>query len=330
MNLRRVVPFIVIAVLCAGGSAAAVALGHALPNHTILFESTRQFRFNTYLLDTGHGLMRPSSPRVTCYQAVWSPDGDFIACRGRGRGGSGFYLVGVPNGAAALLANAGVESGIAWSPNGRHIAYVRAGGQDGIGIIDLYSGTRAHVPAGGFSTRPAWSVEGGRIAFISSEDGLVIAGADGADRAALDVPVNGIAAPAWLPGGAALIFQDGTPGTPQNLVHLDLTTGQTTPLTTGEYNARPVLSPDGAQVAFVRLFDGVYRLAVYDLASGAIRDLSSRANTYTTPAWSPDGAFLVFDSWGAAASGVYLIGVDGTGERRLTDSALDYGPRWRP
>jgi TolB protein len=49
------------------------------------------------------------------------------------------------------------------------------------------------------------------------------------------------------------------------------------------------------------------------------------------PSWSPDGSRLVFQSARYGQSELYVIGVDGSGERRLTHNlADDTHPAWSP
>src|SRR5262249_54090673 len=49
------------------------------------------------------------------------------------------------------------------------------------------------------------------------------------------------------------------------------------------------------------------------------------------PSWSPDGRFLVFQSERVGHTQLFVIGADGTGERRLTWSgADDTHPAWSP
>jgi dipeptidyl aminopeptidase/acylaminoacyl peptidase len=49
------------------------------------------------------------------------------------------------------------------------------------------------------------------------------------------------------------------------------------------------------------------------------------------PSWSPDGKRLVFESRRHGAPELYIINVDGSGERRLTTNlAQDTHPDWSP
>ena len=68
------------------------------------------------------------------------------------------------------------------------------------------------------------------------------------------------------------------------------------------------------------------KIYVYDLAGGALRQLTTGAD----PDVSPDGSTVVF--WrDTGEQGLYLIGIDGTGERRiLARGELLRSPAWSP
>ena len=78
-------------------------------------------------------------------------------------------------------------------------------------------------------------------------------------------------------------------------------------------------------------------LYVVDLASGAVRQLTSRPGVWNTPAISPDGrtvAFMGYDSADVSyrAEDVMVIGLDGSGMRKISGD-LDRDPgtlRWAP
>ena len=48
------------------------------------------------------------------------------------------------------------------------------------------------------------------------------------------------------------------------------------------------------------------------------------------PCWSPDGTRLAWSSTRHGTQQIYLIGADGSGERRLTSTATAVAPRWSP
>lgn len=82
----------------------------------------------------------------------------------------------------------------------------------------------------------------------------------------------------------------------------------------GDYD--PKLSPDGKEVAFMRLFgkEG-WRIFIVDLETGKERDLSGPDNIDTLPDWSDDGKLLLF--WHANKQspekmGLYTMKPDGS------------------
>ncbi|HUS67075.1 MAG TPA: hypothetical protein VMZ28_21205 [Kofleriaceae bacterium] len=94
---------------------------------------------------------------------------------------------------------------------------------------------------------------------------------------------------------------------------------------TGDRFFQPVLSPDGARVAFTGLATGIH---VYELATGALTHLGPG----TAPVWSADGQRLAFertedDGHAVVASELYLFEPQGRG---LTRVGGDAGIRRRP
>ncbi|HVR70829.1 MAG TPA: S9 family peptidase [Vicinamibacteria bacterium] len=102
---------------------------------------------------------------------------------------------------------------------------------------------------------------------------------------------------------------------------------------------RPVVSPDGAQVAYtVSVYDLDENRANADvwlvpLAGGAPRRLTTNKASDASPAWSPDGKRLAFVSRreGDAAAQLYVLPLDGGEAERVTDMPLSVSaPRWMP
>ncbi len=89
----------------------------------------------------------------------------------------------------------------------------------------------------------------------------------------------------------------------------------------------PVVSPNGAQVAFTAL----NRLYVMDLPNGTPKRVSTHNFTEAQPAWSPDGAQLVWASWENNGGHLYKMNfkVKGAKPQRLTSVAALYSePAW--
>ena len=90
-----------------------------------------------------------------------------------------------------------------------------------------------------------------------------------------------------------------------DLFTLPLTGGEAQPLTEGmPFDAQPRFSPDGSKVLFISDRDGGQNLWTIDLESKKTRQLTQGKNSvYQSPAWTPDGKYIVF-SKGAGRFGV--------------------------
>ncbi len=84
----------------------------------------------------------------------------------------------------------------------------------------------------------------------------------------------------------------------------------------------PIYSPDGTHLAFVRTAKGVPHVFSMATNGRAVTQVTSGEYTDSSPAYSPDGTRIAFLSTrGAKApkvTNVFLIGVDGTGLKQLT------------
>lgn len=285
---------------------------------------------------------------VTWSDVDVSPDGNHLVFHMLGD----LYRVGIDGGQAEALTD-----DIAWnfqprySPDGRHIAFIsdRDGAEniwimnaDGSNLVQV-SSERDHL-----LHNPAWSPDGDYIAarkgYVSQRS--IPAGAiwmyhrGGGGGVELVERLHGqqsqknIAEPFFSPDGKHLYFsQDITPGRVWEynrdaikgifaVRRLDLESGEVETVVGGPGGAvRPVLSPNGQQLAFVRRNPQTLssRLMVRDLASGIERTLFDRLDrdkqetsgdmgNFPAFAWHPDGASLVI--WSAGT--FHRVGLDGT------------------
>ncbi len=262
------------------------------------------------------------------------------------------YRVGIDGGDAEALTD-----DIAWnfqprfSPDGRHIAFISdRGGAENIWIMSAngeeltqVTDEREHL-----LHNPAWSPDGDYIAarkgFVSRRSipagsiWLYHRGGGGGveliERLHGQQSQKNIAEPYFSPDGRHVYFsQDVTPGSVWEynrdanngifaIRRLDLQTGESETVAGGPGGAiRPVLSPDGRQLAFVRRnpTELSSRLMVRDLASGIERTLydglerdkqetSGDMGNYPGFSWHPDGQSIVIWSGG----GFLRVGLDGT------------------
>ena len=103
----------------------------------------------------------------------------------------------------------------------------------------------------------------------------------------------------------------------------------------------PVWSPDGRKVAFASAdrprWRGNVDLYVMNADGSGLRRLTRDPASDVVPVWSPDGRKIAFirshapaEGRGPPESDVYVINVDGTGERNLTGDGVSGGPVWSP
>ncbi len=241
----------------------------------------------------------------------WSPDGNRIAFatnrENRSIGiYSGLYDVYVMNADGSDPQNVSHTLGdnlldnvkvIGWSPDGR-VVFETAGFVDGAWEIHVYivnadgSGVGPLFDTPG-NHSPAWSPDGSKVAFISERDGrrrLYLMNADGSGGQ----PLTDHSGNDWLPG----------------------TRGVT--LTEFEYNP---WSPDGTLIAFDR--DGVadeWGTYIITADGSELTRLTDHPTIFN--GWSPDGKKIAYTSRRLPLD-VYVVNVDGSGNKNLTDSPFD-------
>jgi Tol biopolymer transport system component len=270
------------------------------------------------------------------------------------RGETGLELTDAAGTVLRTLVPDGVP--LAWSPDGRLLAVVRARGdfaqQIGIWLANLDDGSLTqladlglltHVPVG------VWSPDGGELLLETGLGGntcpagltrfpldqssppqgvytvppKVICGGDGGDR--------GQTWPGWSPDGSQIVIHDGIlkktyvlnrDGTSQRLL---------------AEGVRPDWSPDGSAIAYVAPVADHRILRLIDPDGSNDRPLTAPATNEsdTDPAWSPDGATVAFVRQGLAPDQsvtsihAYVVDRDGTNERQVAVLPVgSFHPTW--
>jgi len=239
---------------------------------------------------------------------AWSRDGTGIAftagttAPGRAdfSGPTRIWTARADGGGARALTHGNVRDGAAtWSPDGRRLAFVRAGpgSRSSLWLVRSDGTGARRLTSGAVDIEPSWSPDGRTIAFVRIDPRLLQAGIwlvrpDGSKRHRILASERGLTDPVWSPDGTRLLVEDGR----------------------ALYSIR---ANGSGKTTLARLTAD---------ARGALED--------PMPAWSPDGtrvAFCQLRSRAIGKSDIWTVRADGTGLRRLTRSpGLDTDPSWRP
>jgi TolB protein len=225
----------------------------------------------------------------------------------------------------------------AWSPDGRHLAYVSFETQKAVvWVQDLGSGERRVVASfRGSNSAPAWSPDGRRLALTLSQDGvaqLYTLSLDGGAPMRL-TSSNAIDTEAvFAPDGATIYFVSDRGGGPQIYKVRAGGGGSAERVTfnSGSYNISPAVSPDGKLLAFISRQGTAYRLMLQDLASGTAMPLTDTQDD-EHPSFAPNGRLLVYASRMQGSDVLMTTTLDGKIKTRLLTSGLDMRePAWGP
>ncbi len=225
----------------------------------------------------------------------------------------------------------------AWSPDGQWLAYVSFETKhSGVYVQLVRTGERRQVSArAGVNGAPDWSPDGHKLA-------LTLGGSGGnPDIYVLDLSTQELTRitddpaidtePTWAPDGRSLYFTSDRAGSPQ-IYQIAASPGAHPRRITfgGNYSARPRVSPDGTQLAMVTLDNGNYRIAVQDLASGAVRVLS-HGHLDESPSFAPNGATLIYSEREGEHGALATVATDGlTGLRLKSAQGEVQEPAWGP
>ena len=234
-----------------------------------------------------------------------------------------------------LTSNTGHDSGPAWSPDGRKIAYDSdAAGRNDIWVMSDTGGKQENLTnSASDDLGPAWSPDGTRIAYTSTgvplNFDIWVMRADGSGKTNL-TPMTSSSferGPDWSPDGTKIAFTSDRGGADDIYTMSPQGTGITNVTKSPTSNdSHPTWSPDGKQIAFLSdRGDGVDHLYVINADGSDVRSLTDGTIIAGTPAWSPDGRLILFTAVDGHLADLAAIDPDGKNLRRLTD---DPGAEW--
>jgi Tol biopolymer transport system component len=238
----------------------------------------------------------------------------------------------------------------AWSPDGSEIAFISTRNDPDplqcfpecrhtLYLMDADGGNqRRLVETPHEQLHPAWSPDGAQLSFDCDSDGdgngeIWIIHADGSNPQRLTNDEADERWADWSPDRGRLAFCSKRDGDYEIFV-MDVDGSNQQRLTDNGFDDYfPGWSPDGRQIAYFTMGPGSRRqdIWVMDADGSNARQLTDTpARVDEDPAWSPDGAYLVFQSERHGDFEIYVMDQDGVNTWRLTNRpGGDFWPHWR-
>jgi len=253
--------------------------------------------------------------------------------------------------AAELTAGPGYDFQPDWSPDGKHIAFVRYR-DDAMELyeVDVVSGEVTPLTHNkGVNVEPHWSPDGGRLAWVSTAGSghfHIFVGAPGTDGLAAHAawperksavpryyysPFDHELSPTWSADGQELIYI-GNPETVYGTGALwrRALSAEAAPaairVEETTWKARPAWSPDGKRVLYSSYAGRQWHQLWITTAAGGgdAIPLSFGEFDATGAHWSPDGSRIAFISNRSGTTEIWLQDVIGGAERKLEIGARHY------
>lgn len=288
------------------------------PRYRLSFASFAPLNTDVFIADADGHNARAFLPNPELdYNATCSADGAWVYFTSRRDGSDDIYRARSDGSRLErIVASAAYDDQAAPSPDGKSLAFVSSRtGQADIWILDLETRALRNLtphPAGDF--RPAWSPDGHWLSFSSDRDStkprgrggftvahstdIYVVRAEGADLRRLTAYGEVAGSPRWSADGARIVFYHATYLEGQNItapsrlrgttqiVSVDVASGERAPLTTEPGEKRSPQWLSNGRVGYVS-----------DGPEGGVEIIGGNPGArgeFRNPAWSPDGARLLF------------------------------------
>lgn len=255
----------------------------------------------------GTGLKQLTDIEVGACQPAWSPDGTRLAfvspCRKEldSYPSSGIFIINIDGSQLAQVSD--IPSGDydpAWSPDGTRIAFtsLRDGRQPKVYVYNLVTQLTTEMAVEGtVNMQPSWSPDGRLIAFVSDRSGFY---------------------QLWT------MFSDGSNQQRYSLRSIKSLT-------------YPVWSPDSKILAYTETADdkstpGLYISLYNESWTGGTRLYKNAADPMRDPVFTPDGLWILFETWlDPGNRNIAMIKTGGIEYRELiSDPSNDFDPAVMP
>ncbi len=256
----------------------------------IVFSSTRgrAGRKDIFVVDTdGSNLARLTFDDKLAMMPDWSPSGDSILYTSYRNFKPDLWGQDAATGRPRLLASGGLNTGGAFSPDGRRIAFSKDGnicimGVDGSGFTKLTSGDALDVS-------PSWSPDGSQIVFASDRAGrpqLYLMNSDGSGQRKVSSMGMDHGSPRFSPDGTMIAFE-ANPG-PWRVYVMNADGSGVRKVTNGPgSDEHPSWSPDGRTLVYSSGGGGSSNLFLVSALGGTAVRLTDGRAMDLQPDWGP-------------------------------------------
>lgn len=282
---------------------------------------------------------------------TWSPDGAKIAFWSKSSNLAPLSLAVLdPHTGSRIVVTGSLNiqsdpAPISWAPDGRRLAFPAIIGQGdpevyvvGVDGSDLRSLAPELQPRD-----PALSPDGSQIAFRGRDAadlatiGLYVVGVDGTGlRPVATAHYLGVgyawagAGLNWSPDAKQIAFgaTGFAPAGGYVIAVVDVATGTTHDVTVGDYDGRPLWSPDGRWIAFVRgPVNGQQEVGLVRPDGSGLHIVAGVLTSDNPLSWSPDGTLIV--AYSPDLTQVEVIPVDGSPPLMFPAPGANTAPSWQ-
>ena len=227
-----------------------------------------------------------------------------------------------------LTTHGGVANGLAWSPDGQSIAYIR---DDHLWVIDVRGNERVISDSVNISY-PSWSPDGSRVV-ANGRNGMVIIDISDGAVTSLAASTTCYGSPDWGPNSDLIVFTgsdqcEGGQPTALYLVEPDGTNERILRGFDAESNSAS-WSPDGTLMALQSDLDGGC-LYVMNADGTNLRRLTTGCMDGFSINWSADGSQLVGSGGAHGPDRGFIVDLDGTQKTDLSALGSISSLDWRP
>jgi Tol biopolymer transport system component len=281
---------------------------------------------------------------------VWSPDATQVAfLRVLDKLQYGIFTVPVGGGperkwgeVTGVVAGAGAEPHMDWSPDGRYFAVAEKFSLERPRCIVLISAADGHRrqltwpdQSSPGDSYPEFSPDAGSVAFrrgvaVSAEDIWVVPVAGGEARRVTH-DNRGTEGHAWTADGRSVVVASRRDSSFPSLWRFALSGGVPVRLTDSTYAGHPAISRRGNRLSYVNSVNDVNIWRVGVDGGEAVRLIASTMRD-TSPQYSPDGSRIAFRSDRNGYDEIWTCDRDGHDAMRITNfhGPLTGSPRWSP